>query len=181
MKGLTLNKTALLVPLVAVCALSLTGCIVPAPYGAYGSQPQYAQPAYAQPSYAQPAYGPPPEPTYEQPGAYGTQYGTVAGIRPIGGATSPSGVAGTVVGAVVGGVLGNQIGHGHGRDAATVIGALGGAVAGNQIGQSMGEPSGYRIDIQLSDGSMRSLDMQTPGDLRPGDRVRIDGNQISRY
>lgn len=186
MKHRTLTKTAVLLPLAAVCAVSLTGCIAPNPYGAYGSQPQYAQPAYAQPSYAQPAYAqpayaPPPQPAYVQPGGYGEQYGTVAGIRPIGGATSPSGVAGTLVGAVVGGVIGNQFGRGHGRDAATVIGALGGAVAGNQIGQNVGQPSGYRVDIQLSDGSMRSFDMQTPGDLRPGDRVRIDGNQISRY
>lgn len=181
MKRPTLIKTTLLTALIAAAGLSLTACVAPNPYGAYGSQPQYAQPAYAQPSYAQPAYTPPPQPAYTQPGEYGTQYGSVAGIRPIGGATSPSGVAGTLVGAVVGGVIGNQFGRGHGRDAATVIGALGGAVAGNQIGQNMGQPSGYRVDIQLSDGSMRSFDMQTPGDLRPGDRVRIDGNQISRY
>ena len=166
MKRPTLPQTAILVPLVALCASSLTGCVVPGPYGTYGAQPQYAQPAYAQPSYAQPAYAPPPpQPAYEQPqepaygqsGGYGEQYGTIAGIRPIGGATSPSGVAGTLVGAVVGGVLGNQ------------------------IGQNMGQPAGYRVDIRLSDGTMRSLDMQTPGDLRQGDRVRIDGDQISRY
>lgn len=186
MKRPTPTQAVLLVPLVALCASTLTGCVAPNPYGAYGSQPQYAQPQYAQPEYAQPGYAqpqyaPPPAPAYAQPGGYGEQYGTIAGIRPIGGATSPSGVAGTLVGAVVGGVLGNQIGRGHGRDAATVIGALGGAVAGNQIGQNMGQPAGYRVDIQLSDGTMRSLDMQTPGDLRPGDRVRIDGNQISRY
>lgn len=181
MKRPTLIKTALFVPFVALAASSLTGCVAPGPYNTYGSQPQYAQPAYAQPSYAQPAYVPPPPPEYAQPGGYGEQYGTVAGIRQIGGSTSPSGVAGTLVGAVVGGVIGNQFGRGHGRDAATVIGALGGAVAGNQIGQNMGQPTGYRVDIQLSDGAMRSFDMQTPGDLRPGDRVRIDGNQISRY
>ncbi|MBN3820942.1 hypothetical protein G3N57_32310, partial [Paraburkholderia sp. Se-20369] len=73
---------------------------------------------------------------------------------------------------------------GRGRDAATVIGALGGAVAGNQIGQQMGAqqaPSGYRIDVQVNDGSMRSFDVPTPGDLRPGERVRIDGSQLSRY
>lgn len=192
MKRLTLTKSVLLAPLVAVSALSLSGCVAPGPYGTYSAQPQYAQPQYAQPQYAQPGYSqqpdyapppPPPQPAYAQPGGYGysEQHGTVAGIRPIGGATSPSGVAGSLVGAVVGGVLGNQIGRGHGRDAATVIGALGGAVAGNQIGQNMGQPSAYRVDIQLSDGTMRSFDMQTPGDLRPGDRVRIDGNQISRY
>ena len=194
MTRLVFTKTALLIPLVAGATLSLTACVAPGSYGPYGSQPQYAQPAYAQPAYTEPAYAqpsyPPPaygqpsygDPAYAQPGAgYSTQYGTVAAIRPIGGATSPAGVGGTVVGALVGGVLGNQIGRGHGRDAATVIGALGGAVAGNQIGQQMGQPAGYRVDIQLSDGSSRSFDMQTPGDLRPGDRVRIDGNQISRY
>ncbi|KVN20104.1 MULTISPECIES: glycine zipper 2TM domain-containing protein [unclassified Burkholderia] len=189
------TKTTLLVSLAATAALSLSACVAPNAYGPYGSQPQYGAPAYAQPSYAQPAYTQPSyaQPDYSQPGypqqgyqsgysGYSTQYGTIAGIRPIGGATGPSGVAGTVVGALVGGVLGNQIGRGHGRDAATVIGALGGAVAGNQIGQQMGaQPSAYRVDVQLSDGSMRSLDLQTPGDLRPGDRVRIDGNQISRY
>ncbi|WP_010094963.1 glycine zipper 2TM domain-containing protein, partial [Burkholderia ubonensis] len=78
----------------------------------------------------------------------------------------------------------NQFGRGHGRDAATVIGALGGAVAGNQIGQQMGAqqaPSSYRVDVQVSDGSTRAFDVPTPGDLRPGDRVRIDGSQLSRY
>jgi outer membrane lipoprotein SlyB len=205
MTRLVFTKAALLVPLVAGAALSLSACVAPGSYGTYGAQPQYAQPAYAQPQYAepayvqQPAYGQPQyaqpqyaqpqygqpgysDPSYAQPGSgYSTQFGTIAAIRPIGGATSPSGVAGTLVGALVGGVLGNQIGRGHGRDAATVVGALGGAVAGNQIGQQMGQPAGYRVDVRLSDGSGRSFDMQTPGDLRPGDRVRIDGNQISRY
>ncbi|EAY71265.1 hypothetical protein BDAG_04095 [Burkholderia dolosa AU0158] len=169
--------------------------------------PGYAQPAYAQPGYVQqPAYpNQAPYDTQQQYGAqpysaygnqygnqyggqygngYGTQYGTVTNIRPISSAVGPSGVAGTVVGALIGGVLGNQIGRGHGRDAATVIGALGGAVAGNQIGQQMGAqqaPSSYRIDVQVSDGSTRAFDVQSPGDLRPGDRVRIDGNQLSRY
>ena len=48
MTRLTLTKTALLAPLAAAAALSLTACVAPNPYGAYGAQPQYAQPAYAQ-------------------------------------------------------------------------------------------------------------------------------------
>ncbi|WP_367188873.1 glycine zipper 2TM domain-containing protein [Burkholderia sp. Ed8] len=196
------TKTVLFASLVAVAALPLTACVAPGYYGAqpgYPQQQQYATPGYAQPAYSQPGYvqqqpaypNPAPQP-YDQYGnpqqqyanPYGTQYGTVANIQPVNGSVGPSGVAGTVVGALIGGVLGNQVGRGHGRDAATVIGALGGAVAGNQIGQQMGAaqgPSSYRIDVQVSDGSMRSFDVQSPGNLRPGDRVQINGNQLSRY
>ncbi|MBB2929297.1 outer membrane lipoprotein [Paraburkholderia silvatlantica] len=168
----------------------------PAPASALASA--YSQPAYAQPgTVQQPAYAPPPapQPPYDtqsngQYGAqsnpqygnpYGTQYGTIASIRPLSNATGASGIAGTVVGALVGGVLGNQIGGGHGRDAATVIGALGGAYAGNQIGQQMGQPAGFQIDVQLSDGSTRAFNVPTPGDLRPGDRVQVNGSQLARY
>ncbi len=148
------------------------------PYGAPSAPASGAQPGYGQPGYGQPGYGQPADPQ----AAYGTQYGTVAAIRPIGGSTSPSGVAGTVVGALVGGVLGNQIGHGRGRGAATVIGALGGAALGNQVGQQMNALGGYRIDVRLSDGSMRGFDVPGAGDWQPGDRVRIDGgNRLSRY
>ena len=65
MKRPTLTRTLLLVPLVALSASTLTGCVAPGPYGTYGAQPQYAQPAYSQPTYAQPAYAPPPQPAYE--------------------------------------------------------------------------------------------------------------------
>ncbi len=198
-------KTVLFATLAAVATLPLTACV--APYGPSGAQPGYpgqyptqgyAQPDYAQPAYAQPGYVQPAYPSNQTQPYYGynnqssgqyapyTQYGTVVNIQPIdNNATGPSGVAGTVVGALIGGVLGNQFGRGHGRDAATVIGALGGAVAGNQIGQQMGMNNGqaasYRVDVQVRDGSTRSFDVQSPGSLRPGDRVRIDGNQLSAY
>ena len=200
------TKFALTAALVAAASLSLSACVAPGyvPYGSQqGYQSQYAAPAYSQPAYAQPAtvqqpaYAPPPAP--QQPydtqnggqygsqynpqyaSQYGTQYGTISNIRPLTSATGTSGIAGTVVGALVGGVLGNQIGGGHGRDAATVIGALGGAYAGNQIGQQMGQPAGYQIDVQLSDGSTRAFNVPTPGDLRPGDRVQVNGSQLARY
>jgi outer membrane lipoprotein SlyB len=200
------TQSALTAALVAAASFSLSACVAPgyAPYGSQqGYQGQYAAPAYSQPAYAQPAtvqpsaYAPPPAP--QQPydtqnggqygsqsnsqygNQYGRQYGTISGIRPLSSATGTSGIAGTVVGALVGGVIGNQIGGGHGRDAATVIGALGGAYAGNQIGQQMGQPAGYQIDVQMSDGSMRAFNVPTPGDLRPGEHVQVDGNQLSRY
>jgi outer membrane lipoprotein SlyB len=196
-----LTKASTLIPLAAVgAALALSGCVAPNPYASQpqNAQPQYAQPAYTQAPDPQPAYvpqptpmppagyQPPPPPAAYQPApaptdGYAQQYGTVTGIQPLSNAASPGGVAGTVVGAVVGGVLGNQIGRGHGRDVATVVGALGGAVAGNSIGQQMNGPSGFRVSVQLNDGSTRVFDMPNPGDLHPGDRVRIDGDQIARY
>lgn len=163
-------------------------------------QPAYSQPGYVQQPYAQPGYQqqydtqgypqqPAPQPYPQQPASgYGTQYGVVSTIQPLvsnGGPASTGGVVGTVAGALVGGVIGNQFGGGHGRDVATVVGALGGAVAGNQIGQqysnSTSTPSGYRVVVQLSDGSSRAFDVSNPGDLRPGDRVQINGNRIDRY
>jgi len=179
---------------IALCAaLPLSGCVVPGanmPYGASPAQPAYAQPAYAQPAYVQPTYPQPVDSASAYGNAppassgYGLQYGVVSGIQPLAtsNAVSPGSVMGTVVGAVVGGVVGNQFGGGHGRDVATVVGALGGAVAGNQIGRqySNAAPSAYRIVVQLNDGSSRSFDVPSPGDLRPGDRVRIDGNRLDR-
>ena len=190
---------------IALCtALSLSGCVVPggsAPYASMPTQPAYVQPSYAQPAYTQPAYTQPAytQPAYSQPvdspdayqssapasSGYGLQYGVVSTIQPLApaNALSTGGVMGTVVGAVVGGVVGNQFGGGRGRDVATVVGALGGAVAGNQIGQqySSAPPSGYRIVVQVSDGSSRSFDVANLGDLRQGDHVRIDGNRLERY
>lgn len=200
------TRSALTAALVAAASLSLSACVAPGytPYGAQqGYQGQYAAPAYSRPVYAQPgtvqqpAYAPPPAP--QQPyntqnngeygsqynsqygNQYGPQYGTISSIRPLSSATGTSGIAGTVVGALVGGVLGNQIGGGHGRDAATVVGALGGAYAGNQIGQQMGQPTGFQIEVQLNDGSVRAFNAPTPGDLHPGDRVQINGGQLARY
>lgn len=176
---------------IALCAaLPLSGCVVPGPNMPYGSnpaQPVYAQPAYSQPAYVQPAYPQPVDSSNAYGPAnsgYGVQYGVISAIQPLASANSlsPGSVMGTVVGAVVGGVVGNQFGGGHGRDVATVVGALGGAVAGNQIAQQYGgsTASAYRIVVQLNDGSSRSFDVSTPGDLRPGDRVRIDGNRLDR-
>ncbi|WP_341318542.1 glycine zipper 2TM domain-containing protein [Paraburkholderia sp. IMGN_8] len=180
---------------IALCAaLSLSGCVAPGgsmPYGSNPAQPTYEQPTYAQPTYVQPTYPQPVDSgnSYRNSppasSAYGLQYGVISTIQPLASANalSPGSVMGTVVGAVVGGVVGNQFGGGRGRDVATVVGALGGAVAGNQIGQqySSSTPSAYRIVVQVNDGSSRSFDVANPGDLRPGDRVRIDGNRLDRY
>lgn len=143
----------------------------------------YQEPSPNVPSYAQR----PPEP-YASRGQvveprYARNTGVVSSIELIRGERS-SGVSpgGTILGAVVGGVLGNQVGEGRGRTAATVVGAAGGALAGNAIGQrTQSTPDTYRVAIQYDGGGSQYIDVPEPGDLRTGDRVRVDGNQISRY
>ena len=38
----------------------------------------------------------------------------------------------------------------------------------------------YRVSVQLDNGSMRSYDTSSYGELRIGDRVRIENGQLSR-
>ena len=91
---------------------------------------------------------------------------------------------GAVIGGVAGAVVGNQIGTGGGRAAATVIGAVGGAVAGNAIEKSRtanaAAGESYRVSVQLDNGSQRAYDMTSYGELRVGDRVRIENGQLYR-
>ena len=122
-------------------------------------------------------------PAYPQNPA-GTEYGRVSNIEVLQGGRSQGQTsgAGAVLGAVVGGVLGNQVGKGSGRAAATAVGVVGGAVAGNAIEgrNNQGYAQGYRLSIQLDQGGYRVYDVSSPGDLRIGDRVRLNNGQISR-
>ncbi len=121
---------------------------------------------------------------YQAP-ARGTEYGRVNNIYALQGQGSQqTSGAGAILGAVVGGVLGNQIGKGSGRTAATGVGIVGGALAGNAVEARNGDNRGsgaYRIVIGLDQGGQRDYDVSSPGDLRVGDRVRVDNGQISRY
>ncbi|MDF1486522.1 glycine zipper 2TM domain-containing protein [Ramlibacter sp. H39-3-26] len=124
-------------------------------------------------------YGQQPHPAAAQ--AY-VEYGRVASIEAVRTEerARPSG-AGAVIGAVVGGVVGNQIGGGSGRALATAAGAVGGAVVGNRIEDGRYEVrETWRISIQIDNGSYRAFDVSSPGDLRVGDRVRVEDGRISR-
>lgn len=152
----------------AILTAGLTACAAP--------RQHYADSGYQQGgSYQQGAYAAP---------ARGTEYGRVVNVYALqeqrSGQTSG---AGAVLGAVVGGVLGHQIGGGSGRTVATGVGVIGGALAGNAIEarNNNAGPSGYRIVISLDQGGQRDYDVSSPGDLRVGDRVRVDNGQISRY
>lgn len=91
---------------------------------------------------------------------------------------------GAVLGGVAGGVVGRQIGGGSGRDLATIAGVVGGAVAGNAIqnnNRNANVSQTYRVTVQLDNGGARAYDVPATGELRVGDRVRIQNNQLFRY
>ncbi|MDL9998862.1 glycine zipper 2TM domain-containing protein [Variovorax sp. J22P240] len=123
-----------------------------------------------------------------QPVAQGpyVEYGRVANIEVIRSQTAgtPTTGGGAIAGGLLGGVLGNQIGSGNGRTAATALGVVGGALLGNSVEANRSGPRAYesfRVSIQTDNGGYRAFDVPTPGDLRIGDRVRIDNGQISRF
>jgi outer membrane lipoprotein SlyB len=155
-------------------ALGLVGC---APYPRYASHPQSYPQSYPSPAYGQqPAY-----PAARDP--QGREYGYLSNIEMLRApAQARTSGGGALLGAVVGGLLGNQIGGGSGRAAATAVGVFGGAIAGNAIeGQGQyGRESLYRLTITLDNGGVRAYDVPSPGDLRPGERVRVYQGQISR-
>lgn len=143
------------------------------------------------------AYNPPPyAPVGAYPGAgypvaaapVGTEYGRVTNIQffQAGPAAAGQNVPGALVGAVAGAVVGNLVGRTLGgvsaRDTSTVLGGVGGAVIGSQTGRPSGPTAPvYRITVQSDRGGMRFFDVPSPGDLRVGDRVRVDNGVISHY
>jgi len=129
------------------------------------------------------AVAPPAQPA-PAGGSYGNaaiHYGYVQDINLVRDDSQTSG-GGAVLGGVVGGVLGNQVGKGTGRSAATVVGVVGGALIGNEIEKNRrgGGQDVYRIVLRLDNGTTRSIDVTQQGDLRVGDRVRVQDNRITR-
>lgn len=88
---------------------------------------------------------------------------------------------GAIIGGIVGGVLGHQIGSGRGNDAATVAGAVGGAIVGNEMEKRRNEGGYYSVTVRAFDGSTQVFNYENVGDLRVGDRVRIESGLITRF
>ncbi len=90
---------------------------------------------------------------------------------------------GAVVGGVAGAALGHTIGSGSGRDVATVLGGVAGAAVGSQVGRNASgvttTPS-YRIAVQSDQGAVYTYEVASAGELKVGDRVRVENNVISR-
>jgi len=109
------------------------------------------------------------------------QYGRVQSIDALRTQAASTG-GGAVVGGVVGGLIGNQMGKGGGRDAATVVGVVGGALIGDRIEKNRsGHREIYRVSVRLRHGGVRTFDYEQLDDLRVGDRVRIQNDQLMRY
>ena len=108
-------------------------------------------------------------------------YGTVERMEIIRSGDSNN-VVGTIIGGIIGGVIGHQIGNGNGQTAATVVGAAGGAYVGNQVEQRLRTANEtFRVTVRMDNGSYQTITENNISDLRTGDRVRIDGNGLSRY
>ena len=119
---------------------------------------------------------PPAEGTYSSQVGYG--YVDRIEVVPTGASRN---VAGTVIGGVVGGLIGSQIGSGSGRTAATVGGAAAGAIAGNVIeGRRRADNEQFRVSVRLDNGSYQTVMQEDLNDLQTGDRVRLDGNRVTR-
>jgi outer membrane lipoprotein SlyB len=122
------------------------------------------------------------------PGAYPNHpgyaaYGQVINVEYLRGSGSrTSGAAGAVIGGVVGGAMGNQFGRGGGRALATAAGIAGGALVGSSIERDMNRVpvDFYRVTVQFDDGGVRAFDYPQPPNVRIGDRVSVQGEQLYR-
>lgn len=165
---------------IAVAAATLAACGNMPRYGASAPQATYPQATY-------------PQATVGSTAPMTLEYGRVTSIEQVAASTTTTGsrppnIIGAVVGGVAGAVLGRQVGGGSGRDAATVLGGVAGAAIGSQVGRgdattTSTSPSGYvyRISVQTDQGLLRQYEVNATGDLRVGDRVRIDNGVIYRY
>jgi outer membrane lipoprotein SlyB len=109
------------------------------------------------------------------------EYGRITNIEYFPGGVSRSGV--NVPGAIVGGIAGAAAGNAlsGGRDAATVLGGAAGAAIGSQVGRgTTATAPDYRITLQTDTGAFRTYDVPSTGDLRIGDRIRVENGVITR-
>jgi len=164
-KELNMKKMSSLRIALVAGTVGLASCADQPSYQSQNQSPQYSNQAY-------PGQG------YRSENVY---VGTVDKIELIN-RSDPNNLVGTVIGGVVGGLIGHQIGHGTGRTVATVAGAAGGAYVGNRIEQRQRAPNeSYRVTVRMDNGSYQTVTDNNITDLRTGDRVRVDGNNISRY
>jgi outer membrane lipoprotein SlyB len=181
-------RASLRLAFVGALASMLSACVVyrPMPVAQPVNQP-VRQPAPAEPVYS-PAgpgasYGPPPSPPPAAPRPQYAQYGWVRSVDVVRAQPQTSG-GGALAGAILGAVIGRQFGSaGTGRAAGTAIGAVGGAIVGNEIEKDQYRRVArdhVRVVIDLERGGSMVFAVPDDGGLHPGERVRIENNQIFR-
>jgi outer membrane lipoprotein SlyB len=97
-------------------------------------------------------------------------------------------IMGGIIGAVVGNVVGKNVNNGNNRSGTTILGGAAGAAIGNASanrGQANTASSGaaaqaFRVMVQTDNGVMRTYEVGGLGDLRVGDRVRVENGVIYR-
>ena len=116
------------------------------------------------------------------PAQVSVAYGVVRSIEASSVAGDQAQGGGAVLGGIIGAVVGRQFADSnHGKNVGTVAGAVGGALIGNEVEKnSRREQQGVRVNVQLEQGGVRTFDFKSSGELRVGDRVRIEGNQLFR-
>jgi outer membrane lipoprotein SlyB len=140
----------------AVMAAAFAGCAI--------QQPMRQAPAQG----SAPSYG-------------AVQYGEVQSIDTVRSQSQTSG-GGALLGAAAGALIGHQIDHGNTKAGATLVGIVGGALIGNEIEKNQhGAREFYRVAVRLEGGAVRAFDYQQLSDIRVGDRVRVENNQVYRY
>jgi outer membrane lipoprotein SlyB len=109
-------------------------------------------------------------------------YGVVRSIEATNVSSDQPHGGGAVLGGVIGAVVGRQFADGNaGKNVGTVAGAVGGALIGNEVEKNVRrDQAGVRVNVQFDQGGVRSFDFKSIGELRVGDRVRIEGNQLYR-
>jgi outer membrane lipoprotein SlyB len=109
------------------------------------------------------------------------EFGVVSSLDPVHASQTTSG-GGAVIGGVAGAVVGRQFGEkGGGRALGTALGAFVGVILGNEIERQNSKAQGYtRVRVQLEQGGERQFNLSQSADLRVGDRVRIENNQVFR-
>ena len=185
--------------------LALAGCVTPdgmmqQPYGqnpyapapVYNSNPYAPAPVYNNNPYAPaPVYNNNPYAGAPAVNTAGLLYGTVEQVNIVqANATGNRLGVGTLVGGAIGGVLTKDMGGKttEGKVAAAAAGAALGALIGNVIENQAFQGGGaapaqnvYRVNVRTNDNQLRYFDYAQAPNVRPGDRVYIQGNQVYRY
>lgn len=161
----TMNRVGPMLGLAAVLALG--ACTTANPPGTTGSYSDYPYQGSAEPRAVYDGDGV-VESIESVPQAYQGVGGTGYGL-------------GTLAGAVIGGVAGSQVGSGRGSTAAAIAGTAGGAYIGHQLEKRNQAADAYLVTIRMQNGSYQKLTLTSTGDLRVGDRVRVENGVIQRY